>query len=179
MRRIACALAAAGASAAAAAAAPTALLLENGRIHTGVAGQPRAEAVLAIGERIAYVGDSAGAHKLAPDGTRVVDLGGGAVFPGLTDSHAHLSGIGWRELNFDLTGVESVEALKRRLAERAAADPADWIVGVGWIESKWKPAVFPKRQDLDEAVSDRPVVLERADGHAISRQYEGARDRGH
>ena len=167
IRRIACALLAAGASFGAAAATPPALLLQEGRIYTGVPGQPPAEAVLAIGERIAYVGDATGARRLAPEGARIVDLGGRAVFPGLTDSHAHLSGIGWRELNFDVTGVESVDVLQQRLSERAATDRADWIVGVGWIESKWKPAVFPKRQDLDQAVSDRPVVLERADGHAI------------
>ncbi len=147
--------------------APPALLLHGGTILTGNPAQPKAEAVLAIGERIEYVGDEAGARKRAPGGARIVDLNGATVFPGLSDSHGHLSGIGWRELNFDLTGVESVEALKRRLRERSANDRAVWIVGVGWIESKWRPAVFPTRQDLDAAVSDRPVVLERADGHAI------------
>jgi predicted amidohydrolase YtcJ len=151
----------------AAAAAPPALLLEGATVHTGNPAQPRAEAVLAIGSRIAYVGDAATARSRAPGNTRIVELAGATVLPGLTDSHGHLSGIGWRELNFDLTGVESLEALKRRLAERAAADGAAWIVGVGWIESKWAPPAFPTRQDLDAAVGDRPVVLERADGHAI------------
>src|SRR5688572_6219969 len=105
-----------------AAGAPPALLLEGGTIHTGNPGQPRAEAVLAIGARIEYVGDAATARKRAPAGVRVVDLAGATVLPGLTDSHAHLADIGWRELGFDLTGVESVAALKRRLAERAASD---------------------------------------------------------
>ena len=146
---------------------PPALLLLGGTIHTGNSAQPTAEAVLAIGEKVTYVGDEATARKRAPGGVQIVDLDGKAVFPGLSDSHGHLSGIGWRELNFDLTGVESVGALQRRLRERAATDRAEWIVGVGWIESKWKPAVFPTRQQLDEAVSDRPVALERADGHAI------------
>ena len=91
---------------------------------------------------------------------------GRTVLPGLTDSHAHLADIGERELGFDLTGVESVAALQRRLAERAAADRSTWIVGSNWIESKWQPAVFPSRRDLDAVVSDRPVVLQRVDGHA-------------
>ncbi len=151
----------------AAAEAPPSLLLYGGTIHTGNPAHPQAAAVLTSGERIVYVGDETGARKRAPAGARIVDLNGATVFPGLSDSHGHLSGIGWRELNFDLTGVESIDALKRRLRERSASDRAEWIVGVGWIESKWKPAVFPTRQDLDEAVSDRPVVLERADGHAI------------
>jgi predicted amidohydrolase YtcJ len=146
---------------------PPALLLHGGTIRTGNPAQPTAEAVLAIGDKVAFVGDEATARRRAPDGVLVIDLDDKAVLPGLSDSHGHLSGIGWRELNFDLTGVESVEALQRRLRERGATDRAEWIVGVGWIESKWKPAVFPTRQQLDEAVSDRPVALERADGHAI------------
>jgi predicted amidohydrolase YtcJ len=151
---------------AAAAAAPPALLLEGATVHTGNPAQPRAEAVLAIGARIAYVGDAASARERAPAGTRVVDLTGRTVLPGLTDSHAHLADIGWRELGFDLTGVESLAALQRRLGERAAGDPSPWIVGSNWIESKWQPAAFPSRADLDAIVSDRPVYLDRVDGHA-------------
>jgi predicted amidohydrolase YtcJ len=143
------------------AATPAPLLLHGGTIHTGNPAQPRAEAVLAVGGRIAFVGDLAAARAQAPEGTRVVDLAGRTLLPGLTDSHAHLADIGERELGFDLTGVESLAAMKRRLAERAASDSG------AWIESKWKPAVFPTRQDLDAVVSDRPVVLQRVDGHAV------------
>jgi len=111
--------------------APPALLLHNGNIYTGVAAQPRAEAVLAVDGRIAFVGDKAGALALAPDGARLVDLNGATVFPGFSDAHAHLSGIGLRELNFDLTGIESIVALQARLRERAAEDRSAWIVGIG------------------------------------------------
>ena len=152
---------------AAAAGSPPALLLHGGNIYTGDPAQPRAEAVLAIGDRIAYVGDTATARARAPAGATVIDLTGRTLLPGLTDAHGHLADIGERELGFDLTGVESVEALKRRLGERAASDRSPWIVGANWIESKWKPAVFPSRRDLDAIVSDRPVVLQRVDGHAI------------
>jgi len=153
--------------AAAAADAPAALLIHGGNIVTGNPAQPRAEAVLAVGNRIAFVGDEASARARAPAGTAVVDLAGATLLPGLTDSHAHLADIGDRELGFDLTGVESVAAMQRRLAERAATDKSDWIVGANWIESKWTPAVFPTRRDLDAVVSDRPVVLQRVDGHAV------------
>ena len=147
--------------------APSALFLHGGTIYTGNPVQPRVEAVVVVGDRIAYVGDEAGARLRLPEGAKVVDLAGRTMLPGLTDSHAHLADIGERELGFDLTGVESVEAMKRRLAERAAADESPWIVGANWIESKWKPAVFPSRADLDAVVSDRPVVLSRVDGHAV------------
>ena len=152
--------------AAGAADAPRSLLLHGGTIYTGNPAKPTAEAVLTIGERIVYVGDEASARKRAPGGVQVVDLTGRTVLPGLTDSHAHLADIGERELGFDLTGVASVAALQRRVAERAAADRSTWIVGSNWIESKWQPAVFPSRRDLDAVVSDRPVVLQRVDGHA-------------
>jgi len=147
--------------------APPALLLHNGNIYTADPSEPRREALLAVDGRIAYVGTRAGALLVAPSGARLVDLQGKTVFPGFADAHAHLSDIGWRELNFDLTGVESLAALQTRLRERAAQDRNEWIVGIGWIESKWSPAVFPTRQDLDEAVTSRPVLLERADGHAV------------
>lgn len=144
-----------------------ALVLLNGNVYTGEPGAPRAEAIVAVDGRIAYVGSNDGARRQAPAAARIIDLKGATVFPGLADAHAHLSGIGWRELHFDLTGVESLAALQRRVRERAAADPGEWIVGRGWIESKWSPAAFPGRTDLDEAIATRPVMLERADGHAV------------
>ncbi|HEY7753945.1 MAG TPA: amidohydrolase [Steroidobacteraceae bacterium] len=152
---------------AAAARTDDSLVLFNGNVHTGVPGAPRAQAVLSVGGRIVFAGASDEALRRAPDGARAIDLRGATVLPGLADAHAHLSGIGWRELDFDLTGVPGLAELQERLRARAATDPADWIVGRGWIESKWSPAAFPSRQDLDAAVSSKPVVLERADGHAV------------
>lgn len=145
----------------------TSLVLVNGIVHTGIPGSPPAEAIVASEGRIVFVGSSREALEIAPAGTRTIDLAGATVLPGLADAHAHLAGIGWRELHFDLTGVESLAALQRRLRERAASDPSAWIVGRGWIESKWAPAVFPTHADLDAVVNDRPVMLERADGHAV------------
>ena len=147
--------------------AGNALLLADAIVYTGNAAQPRAEAVLVIDGHIAYVGSNVEALERAPADVRRIDLGGKVLLPGLTDSHAHLSGIGWRELYFDLTGVESLTALQQRLRERAATDKSAWIIGRGWIESRWTPAAFPTRNDLDAVVTSRPVVLERIDGHAI------------
>src|SRR5688572_9234897 len=91
------------------------LAFVNGRVYTGVAGESRAEAVLAVGGRIAYVGDSAEVRRRAPEGARVIDLQGATVLPGLTDAHAHLAGIGLREISFDVTGVAGVAELQARL----------------------------------------------------------------
>lgn len=144
------------------------ILLVNGTVYTADPRAPRAEAVLALDGRITFVGNNAEARKLAPPGTRTLDLKGLTVLPGFTDAHAHLAGVGERELSFQLEGTASLADLKRRLREQHAKAPAgEWLVGRGWIESRWSPAVFPTKTDLDEIVADRPVLLERADGHAI------------
>jgi predicted amidohydrolase YtcJ len=154
--------------AAACAAAPQPLVLFNGKIYTGNAAQPRAEAVLAIDGRIVAVGTRKNVLSRTPTDARRIDLKGHALFPGFTDAHAHLAGIGFRDLMFDLEGVASLAELKDRLRKRVAAtEPGDWIEGRGWIESRWSPAKFPTRQDLDEVAADRAVVLTRADGHAL------------
>ena len=85
--------------------------------------------------------------------------------PGLTDAHAHLAGIGFRELEFNLEGATGIADLQERLRARAA-QTSGWITGRGWIESRWIPAAFPTKRDLDAVVADRPVLLVRADGHA-------------
>jgi predicted amidohydrolase YtcJ len=90
-----------------------------------------------------------------------------ATLPGLTDSHYHLRKVGERELALNLAGSHSLEELQARLREFADAHPEHaWITGRGWIETHWSLPEFPTRYDLDRVVSDRPVYLVRADGHA-------------
>lgn len=90
------------------------------------------------------------------------------AFPGLTDSHVHLLGIGLREMNLNLDRARSIEDVKRALAEKAAAQPEGVIIGRGWIETGWPEGRPLTASDLDEVVSDRPVLLTRADGHALA-----------
>ena len=144
------------------------LVLVNGNIYTANDAQPRAEAVIARDGRITFVGTSGDARRRAPANATGIDLKGRTVVPGLTDAHAHLEGIGLRELAFDLEGTTSVVDLQLRLKQRAAGTkPGEWITGRGWIESRWTPPAFPSRADLDAVVSDHPVLLGRADGHAV------------
>jgi predicted amidohydrolase YtcJ len=150
----------------AAAAAP--LVLTNGNFYTANDLQPRAQAAVVVDGRITFVGAGPDALRRAPPGARRLDLHGTTVLPGLTDAHAHLGDIGRRELTFNLEGTKSLAELQNKLRERAAAGPAgSWLSGGGWIESRWSPPVFPTRQDLDSAAPNRPVVLKRADGHAL------------
>jgi predicted amidohydrolase YtcJ len=143
------------------------ILIHGGPIHTGVATAPSAEAVLVRDDRILFVGGLAAARTKAAKGVRDVDLKGAAAFPGFVDAHAHLTGIGLRELTLNLDQVDSVEALVAAVKAYAAAHPDGPIFGRGWIETHWPEKRFPNRADLDRAASGRVVVLERADGHAV------------
>jgi len=152
-------------SGAAASAAAQDLLIRGGPIYTGAEAVPTAEVVQVRDGRIVYVGAAAGAP--AADGLQVIDLKGAALFPGFTDGHAHLDGIGWRELTLNLEGSASVAEAMARLTAWAEAHPEGPIVGRGWIETHWPEARFLTRQDLDAAAPGRVVLLGRADGHAV------------
>jgi predicted amidohydrolase YtcJ len=142
------------------------ILIHGGPIHTGVAAAPTAQAVLIRDDRIAFVGDLAAARAKAAKDARDIDLKGAAAFPGFVDAHAHLTGIGLRELTLNLDRVDSVEALAAAVKAYAAAHPDGPIFGRGWIETHWPEKRFPNRADLDRAAPGRVIVLERADGHA-------------
>lgn len=153
---------------AAAAAAPADLVLFNGNIHTLDESRPHATAVVVRDGRILFVGTEAGAAPFRAHARRAIDLCGATVVPGLNDAHVHLQGIGERELSFDLEGTKGIADLQAKLAARVAAAPAkSWIVGRGWIETHWPERRFPTRADLDAVAPAHPVVLTRADGHAI------------
>jgi predicted amidohydrolase YtcJ len=148
-------------------AAPADLVITGGPIYTGVAARPKAEAVAVKDGRIAYVGAKSGA-EIGPK-TRVVDLKGAALFPGFTDAHAHLRGVGERELTLNLEGSKSAAEVTQRLkAWLAKVPPGRAVRGRGWIETGWPEGRFLNRDDLDAVAPDRVVILQRADGHAVT-----------
>jgi len=99
---------------------------------------------------------------------QTVDLKGAYLYPGFVDSHAHLLGIGLREMTLNLEGTPSIKTLQKALAEEVAKTPkGETVYGRGWIETHWPEDRFPTRQDLDAVSPDNPVLLQRADGHAM------------
>ena len=97
-----------------------------------------------------------------------VDGHGQTLLPGLIDGHGHVEDLGFYALRLDVNGTQSLAELQQRLRDYAAAHPdAKWILGGGWNQELWPEKRFPTSADLDAAVSDRPVVLERVDGHAV------------
>lgn len=139
-----------------------------GKVHTADPAQPVAEGVAVRDGRILEVGDETDVLTYIGEGTRVIDVGDGGIYPGFTDAHVHLRGVGERELTLNLEGVSGIEELQQRLAAEVAKRQAgEWVQGRGWIETHWNPARFPTRHDLDAVSPNNPVVLGRADGHAL------------
>jgi predicted amidohydrolase YtcJ len=142
------------------------LILLNGNIYTVNQKMPRAEAVAVKGDRIVFVGTSAAAKPFQGPNTRVVDLHGATVVPGMTDAHYHFLGVGQREMNLNLEGITSLEDFLAKVKERVdKAKPGEWITGRGWIETFWKGQAFPTRWDLDKISPNNPIILGRSDGH--------------
>ena len=143
------------------------LLLRNGNIHTVSDRPSQAQAVAVKDKRVVFVGSNAEAQKFRGEQTRVIELQGQTVVPGLTDSHCHIFEIGQREVTLNLEGTDSAEDFLARVKDYAAqARPGSWIQGRGWIETFWKPPKFPTRADLDRVTPNNPIFLTRADGHA-------------
>lgn len=128
----------------------------------------RVEGSLAVrGGRIVYLGPDAGAEKLRGPRTRVIDLAGRAVTPGLIDAHSHLMGLGRSLQQVDLVGTATYQEVVARVREAARSAPAgSWIGGRGWDQNDWPEKGFPTHEALSAAVPDHPVWLTRVDGHA-------------
>ncbi|MEO1568157.1 MAG: amidohydrolase [Pseudomonadota bacterium] len=139
----------------------------NGTVHTGTLEAPMAAAVLVneAGIITAVLQDGDDAETAA---TTVVDLGGAHLYPGFTDAHVHLRGIGQRELTLNLADVASIADLVARIEAEVSGLPAGAVVfGRGWIETGWPEGRMPSAADLDTVAPDNPVILIRADGHAL------------
>jgi predicted amidohydrolase YtcJ len=143
------------------------LILEHGVFYP-VQPEAKVEGSLAVrGGRIVYLGPDAGAARFRGPKTRVIDLAGRAVTPGLIDAHSHLAGLGQALSQVDLTAAPTYDEVIRRVREAAAKMPAGtWIEGRGWDQNLWPEKEFPTQDALSAAVPDHPVWLTRVDGHA-------------
>jgi predicted amidohydrolase YtcJ len=95
------------------------------------------------------------------------DARGKTLIPGLIDGHGHVMDLGMGALQLDLSDTNSLQEAQAKLAAYAAAHPTPrWILGFGWNQEKWGLGRFPNAAVLDAVVPDRPVWLQRVDGHA-------------
>lgn len=116
--------------------------------------------------RIVATGTAAELLQRHPDAKRI-DARDAVVVPGLIDAHAHVLGLGLSLLQADLVGTTSKAQVVERLVAFAKTLPDDaWLIGNGWDQNDWPEQDFPTAADLDRAFPDRPVFLDRVDGHA-------------
>jgi predicted amidohydrolase YtcJ len=146
---------------------PADVVVLNGRIYTADAARPIVAAMAVRDGRVVFTGDAAGARALVGSSTRLVDLQGKTVIPGMTDAHAHVLGLGQRLQSVDLFETRSFDEVVARVVERAKETPkGEWILGRGWDQNDWGNTSWPTHEALSRAVPDHPVMLTRVDGHA-------------
>jgi predicted amidohydrolase YtcJ len=138
---------------------PVDLIITNGRVFTGAGGQ-LAEALAVQGNKILRVGSNREIKRLRRPQTLMVDAHGGAVLPGLIDTHVHLGRAASSAAAVDLAGTTTPDALRDRLGAFAETHPeAAWIRGHGWLAG-----AAPTKALLDEAVSERAALVLAEDG---------------
>lgn len=92
---------------------------------------------------------------------------GRTLMPGIIDSHGHVMGVGFQALTLDLSSAKTLAEAQAMIAAYAQANPTrKWIIGSGWNQEVWGLGRFPTAAEIDAVVRDRPVFLERVDGHA-------------
>jgi len=152
---------------------PADLVIHGGTIYTVEEKQPTVEAVAVKGDTIQFAGSWADAQQYLGEQTQVIDLAGATMTPGFIESHGHIMGVGYNEMNLDLMSVRSYDELVEKVKEAVAkAEPGEWILGRGWHQDKWdrKPDVMVKGFQTHEKLSavspNNPVYLSHASGHA-------------
>ncbi len=127
---------------------------------------PDAEAIAIQGGAILFVGSSDDALEFKGESSRVIDLAGATVIPGLVDSHTHIFGLGALLDQVNLVGVATEEEAVELIVERAKSVPKGaWIVGRGWDEGAWANR-YPDKALLTAAVPDHPVFMDSLHGFA-------------
>ena len=142
------------------------LALISGNIITINPSRPQAQAVAIRNSRIIEVGENAEIECLIKKSTKVVDLNGKTVVPGLIDTHIHMAGFGKTLTEINLRGIRSIREMQHKLKNRVEKTQEEkWILGRGWDQDRLKEKRYPTRWDLDKVSPNNPVVFTRVCGH--------------
>jgi len=150
------------------------LLLHNARVYTPMDQGEGIDEIsivrhqaLAIKDGVfVFVGSDQESDSWRCGASQVVDLEGAAVFPGFTDSHQHLEGVGRRTKTLSLFGATSLKETVSRIRDWSEQIPeGGWVMGRGWIEREWRDEQrFLTRWDVDSFTESKPLYMPRADG---------------
>ena len=145
------------------------LLIEDAVVVTMGPGDGTAGAMLVRDGRIAAVGDPAQVRAAASPGGAVTRLDGATVIPGLIDAHCHVADVGYLAAGADCSqpSAPDIPAIQARLREAIGRTPdGSWVTGSGYVEYQLREGRHPTRDELDQAVPDRPAVLYHTSLHA-------------
>ena len=143
------------------------LAFTHGAIYTVDGERSWAEAIAIDDGRISYVGTDAGAKDYIGPNTKVIDLKGRMVLPGMQDVHIHPISGGMEANACDLNALNSVDQYVAKIKECADAHPDDpWIKGGGWSMASFGPGAIASKKLIDAVVPDRPVIVASRDGHS-------------
>ena len=145
---------------------PVDLVLHNAHVVCLDGAGTQAQAIAIHQGQIVAVGKE---HEIlnAYRGAEVHDVAGATVYPGLIDAHSHLLGYALNLAHTDLVGTSSWDEVLDRLRSDHSNSAESWVRGRGWDQNDWPNPAFPDRTDLDLLFPDRPVALQRIDGHAV------------
>ena len=143
------------------------LILTNATVLTTDAKNSQAEAVAVYGGKIGAVGSASDIDGLADRRTKVIDLKGRTVLPGLTDPHVHFADGGAAMMHrLDCrdfySNVRSIPQILEKIREQAASQaPGSWVIAHGspMQDFRMPEGRFPNRQELDSAAPDNPVSI--------------------
>ena len=149
------------------------MVISNGIIYTMDDFNPLAEAVAIRDGKIIAVGSEYAVESYIGSETKVLDLNGKTMVPGLIEGHGHFMGMGYAKMRLDLSTVNNYDELVDMVADAVIeAEPGEWILGRGWHQSKWDPEPVPlvkgfqTHEKLSTVSPDNPVWLTHASGHA-------------
>lgn len=143
------------------------LIVTNAKVYTVDPDLPYATAFAVRDGKFLAVGETADMDNYKGVHTRMLNLGGKLVLPGLCDAHIHFTMYALSLNRIDLFEVPSLVEMQNRLAKKANATPADtWLQGFGWNHTLWQGQHLPTRHDLDAITTKHPVLLKEKSGHA-------------
>ena len=145
---------------------PSDLLIIPNTIYTLDNALPQADALAIRDGKIVFVGSLEDATHWRCGAQRVLELPTAYVYPGFTDGHQHLEGIGRRTRTLSLFGITTLaETVARIESWSKSVNEGEWILGRGWIEREWTDQQrFLSRHDVDGFSAEKPLYLPRADG---------------
>ena len=149
------------------------VIIFNGNIYTMNDLNPRVSAVAIKSGKIIALSKRNNLKKYQNSYTKMIDLSGKTMTPGLIEGHGHFTGLGEAKMNLDLSNVKNYNELVEIVKDAVKnANDGDWIIGRGWHQSKWSSRPdnmvrgFQTHEKLSSVSPNNPVWLKHASGHA-------------